>query len=1222
MVGIGASAGGVEALTELFAALPPDLGAAYVVALHAELESESHLREILGRRSKMPFHVVEAATAIAPDRVYVALPGRMLHLGDGLLHVRELDRRDVTAWPLDSLFLSLAQELGSRAVAVILSGTGTHGVAGAGHVRAEAGLVIAQEPGTARHDSMPRHAVDAGVADLTLPPGGIPEALARYLDHYHLREETEEEESSRHLETALAILQARLARDFRSYRRPTLLRRTLRRAGVKQCRDLGEYVDLLRDDEAELRALAEDLMVRVTGFFRDPEAWRILEREVVPSIVAERPAGSDVRAWVAGCATGEEAYSLAILLLEEASRSGKDLHLKVFATDSSRDALAVARSGLYPEGALEHVSEERRARFFHAEDGSYQAKKGLRDVLVVSPHDLLEAPPFSRMDLVSCRNVLIYLEPQMRERVIDRLHFSLNEGGCLFLGKSESVGDRRGELEPVSKRWRVYRKVGARPRDRLAFPFAPLVVPSGSPDHGDPGARGRRPQRPEEALRDGLLDLFAPPSVLVDRQLRILYFHGATERYLRQPRGRPRQNLLDMAPHGLRSPIRRAVRAAAEGDGKAVRVPAWLSEGGSVRRVLVTAATRGVEPELLFVVSFEDTGEGEPRRRSVDPVDQEGETGAEEVERKLQDTREELWSTVEELETSNEELMASNEEISSINEELQSTNEELQTSEEELQSLNEQLATLNRQLESKVDELERTTDDLRNLLSSTDIATLFLDTHLRIRLFTPSAVRLFSLRPTDVGRPLEDFRGAFDDPGLLPDARAVLESFLPREAKIAGENGRWYVRRILPYRTEEDRIEGLVLTFADVTSLARAEEDLAKLARDLERRIAARTEHLRLLQDVAVIANSAGSPDPAVERILARVCDFNGWVAGHVYRVGDAGTLEPAGIWYVHPDAAELGERIRGGLAGVTIERGEGFPGQVLASGEARWTGGERSGKDPRVEALASAGIAAGISVPVFIREEVVAVLEFFSEHPVDLDEATLEVMGTVGTQLGRVIERARAERRLVELGLQEQQRLGEELHEGLGQQVTGVSVLARRLHRKLADAGRPEAEIAEQIREHLKEARGQVQGLAKGLIPVRVHERGLGIALQELVEEVCAAYRVDCRLEVESVEVTDEGLATSLYRIAREALNNALLHAEPRQVVVRVHQRGGALVLEVEDDGSGFPEHGEWREGLGLRIMRDRAALVGGELIIERNQDGGTTVRCAVQEGRDHGLR
>ncbi len=585
------------------------------------------------------------------------------------------------------------------------------------------------------------------------------------------------------------------------------------------------------------------------------------------------------------------------------------------------------------------------------------------------------------------------------------------------------------------------------------------------------------------------------------------------------------------------------------------------------------------------------------------------------LERDLAEARSTLRTKVEELATSNEELLTANEE-------LRAANEELDVTQEELRVLNEELVESNRQLSAKVEQLETVTADLRNLLASTDVATVFLDPELRIRMFTPAVGAMFNLLARDIGRPLSDFQPRLRDERLLEEARAVFRFLAPREAEVTGEGGRWYLRRILPYRAEGDRIAGVVVTYFDVTAQKRVEQKLTELNADLEHRVEERTAHVRLLQDVATIANTADSPERAFEDALARVCDFNGWVLGHVYRMGAGGDLVPGEVWYVHEGAEAMAAAGREHLGDASLASSEGLPGQVLASGEARWTGGPDSERDPRVVGLREAGIVAGVAFPVLARQEVVAVMECFSEDPVDPDETLLAIMANIGTQLGRVVERARAERRLAEVMEQEHQRLGEELHEGLGQQVTGLAGLARTLHQKLVEAGRPERELSGQLVVHFRAAREQVKRLAKGLMPVRMHERGLESALRELVDDVCGSYGVACRLGIDPLDVTDERLATSLYRIAREAMNNALLHARPESIEVRIFREDGSIVLEVADDGEGFPEDGAWTEGLGLAIMRDRAALVGGELTIEPGDGGGTRVRCVILEEAPDGIR
>jgi two-component system CheB/CheR fusion protein len=1227
VVGIGASAGGVEALTELFDALPNDTGAAFLVALHLDPHAVSHLVEILVRHTRMPVREAENGMAVEGDSVYVGLPGRMLSLRDRRLELDPIEEPPGIEWPLDTLFLSLAEEAGPRAVAVVLSGSGAHGVPGAAHVRAAGGLVIAQSPASAAHDTMPRHLIEAGIADRVLSPAEIPSAILRFLESPHATAEELEREGERaRIDSVLSLLRTRLGRDYRSYKRPTLVRRIRRRLALSDRPGLDEYLDLLREEEEELRALAGDLTIQVTSFFRDPEVWQAIEEKVVAPLVEGRPAGAELRMWVPGCATGEEAYSLAMLATGRAERAGKSLQIKVFATDTSVEALSIGRAGSYPAANAEQLPAARLERFFQQRGAFYQVRRSLREGVVFSHHDLLSDPPFSRMDLVSCRNLLIYLVPEAQEKVLGLFHFALVPGGYLVLGKAESVGDRPDLFEPVSKRRRIYRRLGATRHDPVEFPVGgPGAQPSRSTRRGgqeeDWLAGRRRPQAPAERVGRVLLDRYAPASVLVDEDFRILYYHGATEEFLVQPRGEPRQLLLAMAPPGLRSAIRRAVRAAARGRGEPGTVETRLRADGRPRVRVVAVAMPGPDDRSPhYLVSFERV----PGTPAAPGPPRAPEATVEELEGELLEARKELQGTIEELEASNEELKTSNEEITSINEELQSMNEELQTSQEELQSLNEELSTVNSQLELKVGELEEATNDLRNLLHSSDIATIFLDPELRIRMFTPRAVDLFDLRPGDAGRPLQHFQPKVADPDLLGAARGVLVSPEPREAEVRDHEGRWYVRRALPYRTERDRIDGVVLTFAEVTAVKRAEDELAALNQELERRVGRRTALLRLLQDVTAIANSAASVPEAMRQACERIGRHNGWELGHVFWVDEEGRLEPSGLWYQDPD-------LRGGAAAVAAFRdatehfrpasGEGLIGRVLETRAPEWLSDLEAHPDGFRRDLRGSGLTAVIAFPLFVGEEVVGVAEFYTSRPIEPEPELLEVVAAIGTQLGRVVERARADRRLADLTVQEQRRLGEDLHQGLSQQVTGLTMLARSLRQKLAGRGAPEAELAAELANSLEAAREQVRSLSRGLVAVHLEGRDLVSALEELAEEVCESFGLDCRVEADAGLVIGESrVATTLFRIGREALNNAVIHAQATTIRIRLRREAGRIVLEVEDDGVGLPADPESGKGLGLRIMRDRAGLIGAELSVEPGAAGGTRVRCSVPEGRSDG--
>ncbi|MGF1551554.1 MAG: chemotaxis protein CheB [Paracoccaceae bacterium] len=816
LVALGASAGGIGALQAFFAAAPADAGVAWVVVQHLSPDIQSHLAEILGRATAMPVVEVDEDTIVARDTVYVIVPDEALVLDGARLCIRAAGDRP--RHPVDRLFESVADQLGPRAIGVVLSGTGSNGSAGARAIKAADGAVFVQEPGEASHAGMPRATIAAGAADAVLPAAELPAAALAYAEHAPASTpETPDETVRRQLEEIVALLRSRLRRDFSEYKQGTLYRRVSRRMGLAGLDDLAAYRAKLREDRDELAALARDLLVNVTAFFRDEEAWGALERAVVRPMVAEAEPGGDIRAWTPGCATGEEAYSLAMLFLEAAEDAGREISLKVFATDPAEEALERARTGTFAGAVAEAMPPERLRRFFDRDGEGYVAKPHLRESIVVAPQNLLSDPPFSRLDVACCRNLLIYLKPEAQERVLATLHFALGEGGFLFLGAAESAGERSALFEPVMARHRIYRRTGAS-RHGVRLPPEQALPP--------------RPQRPAgrteparapgvaERTRAALVEAFAPPSVLVDHRLQTLYFEGDVSLWLAQPPGEPTQDLVRLVRPGLAARLRAAADQALK-TGRPARFdarPTARADAAAVTVHVRPLAAAG-EDATRLLVSFVAGAPAEAAPGSAAPPVDEGA-----LEEALRHSREELRQTIAQLESSNEALQASNEEISSINEEYQAANEELETSKEELQSLNEELNTVNAQLQNKVAELERRTNDLDNLLSSTDVATLFLDRELRIRWFTPHMRQLFSLEDTDRGRPVTDFAMHFEDEAFVADARAVFDDLRPREGEVHGAGGRWFLRRALPYRASGDRLGGVVVTFVDITERREAEQ--------------------------------------------------------------------------------------------------------------------------------------------------------------------------------------------------------------------------------------------------------------------------------------------------------------------------------------------------------------------------------------------------------------
>ena len=840
IVGIGSSAGGLEALQKFFGAMPAECGLGFVIAAHLDPTQESHLPELLSRCTKMPVVQIENDVKVEPDHVYVIAPDQELTIRDGTIRPNKPSAPRGHRHPVDSFFRSLAEDQGECAIAVVLSGTGTNGSHGLRFIKAEGGITIAQDPGTAAFEGMPRAAIGTGIIDLVLPPEKMPEAILGLARHPYVRkpakavEESAPEEDFR---TILALVRSGTRRDFSSYRKQTLLRRIHLRMGLHRIEHLPDYIERLRNDAEEIEALARDLTINVTGFFRDPEAWRKLDEKVIAPLVQERPTDAVIRVWVPGCSTGEEAYSIAMLVRERAEAAKKTFALRIFASDVTEGVLSSARAGAYPASISQDIDAERLQRFFEAEDSTYRIRSSLREMITFAPQNLLQDAPFSRMDLISCRNLLIYLEPEVQKKVLALFHFALREGGHLFLGPAESVSSQEDLFQPVSKKWRIYRRLGQTRHDIVDFP----IVGGGLLGTGANAGgleRHEEPPRvpPEKIVGHALLERFAPATALIDQQHRVHYLHGPIEKYLQPPRGMPTHNLLAMAREGLQAPLRLAVRQAVE-TGEEVVTPARVRRGGSLHplELVVAPLRRESNAAQRVLVSFL---EREPPSETATSPQAEAAERGDSTQSELDLAREDLRVSLAQTETANEQLKASNEEIRSINEELQASNEELETSKEELQSLNEELHTVNSQLNRKVAELEERTADLNNLLNSNDVATLFLDRSLRIRWFTPAMKALFDLLSTDLGRPVTHFAPRFTGSDLAEDARSVLARLSPADAEVESDEGRWYIRHMVPYRTADDRIDGVAVTFTDITQRKQAEEALRaseeRLRRTLE----------------------------------------------------------------------------------------------------------------------------------------------------------------------------------------------------------------------------------------------------------------------------------------------------------------------------------------------------------------------------------------------------
>ena len=822
----GASAGGLHAIEDLLQNTPADSGLAFVIVQHMDPERDDLLVELLQRATTMPVAQVTDRMPVVRDHVYVIPPGRDLTILHGVLHLLEPAQPHGLRLPIDFFFRSLAEDWGPACVGVILSGMGSDGTLGIRAIKEAGGAVFAQTASSAQFDSMPRSALASGFVDATAAPAELAEQILAYLRGVPALVGPPEPLAARDesaVEKIIAVLRDGTGHDLSVYKKGTVVRRIEHRRGLHQLGTITDYLRYLRSNAREVELLFKDLLISVTSFFRDPTVWEHLANDVLPGLVAKQPDGAVLRAWVPACATGEEAYTLAMVFREvvERTQPGKNLSLQIFATDLDRGALESGRAGYFPKNIAADVSAERLARFFEEDVGGYRVRKEVRSQVLFTVHDVLVEPPFTRLDLVSCRNLMIYLDPEPQRTLLALFHYCLNPGGVLVLGAAETVS-AKDDFAPIVRQARIYRRVD-RPEGA-----GPMAFPLRRPRVGrDPVAR-----HPQESMSNLqamterlILRRYAPAAVVATESGEILYISGKTGRYLEPAAGKASMNLFAMARIGLDTVlpglVHEAVTTRAVVTKAAVRV--GTNGGTQLVDVSVEALAQPAALQGAVMVVFTDVAAAPAKKRSSKA---KGAPHAAAIDPDLDHTLAELQTARAEMQTWQEETRSATEELQSANEELQSMNEELTTSKEELQSMNEELQTVNNELRAKVEEYSRVSSDMQNLLNSTDIATLFLDSDLGVRRFTTLAANVIRLLPSDTGRPITDLTTVLDYPTLADDARKVLATLTPKEVTSTTSDGRWYTVRIMPYRTQDNRIDGLVITFIDVSASKKLEAEL------------------------------------------------------------------------------------------------------------------------------------------------------------------------------------------------------------------------------------------------------------------------------------------------------------------------------------------------------------------------------------------------------------
>ena len=830
VVGLGASAGGLEALSTFFSQITPGSNMSYIALVHQSPDQPSMMPELLQKVTSVPVDKARDGDQIQPDRVYVIPPHKEVSFYNSRIQL--LDPVDKNLYlPVDFFFRSLAADKKNQAVGVILSGTGTDGTVGLKDIKSHEGLVLVQSESTAKYDGMPRSAINTGQADMILAPEEMPEKLRQYFEYRTSMVQQESPREQDWIHKIFALLRVRFGHDFSEYKENTLLRRINRRMGLNQIQDHEVYLRFLRENPQEQKSLFQEMLIGVTNFFREPQSFEVLKQDVLPHVLHDLQEGSALRAWIPGCSTGEEAYSLAMVIVECMEQMSKRVDLKIFGTDIDEEAVDKARHGLFPGSIKADVSQERLNRFFSKEGESYRVRKEIRECVVFSVQDVLRDPPFSSLNLLCCRNLLIYLNSGAQHRLLPLFHYTLAKDGILMLGSSETIGGFTNVFDTLNSTWKIYKRKEVSPPLRQQIQF-----PTGKPVEASAGKNGKAQPREQDiktlATR-AILEHFSLPCVLVESNGDILYTQGRTGKYLEPASGLPRQNILDMAREGLNIELSAAIRSARNTKEKIVRNNLQVKDNGGVKTInlYVTPLQSPLELQERLLVAFEDVPqpvETEPYSREFEviPEDQH-EAKIRELEEELQRTKDSYQTVVEELESTNEELQSSNEE-------LQSTNEELVSSKEELQSLNEELHTVNAELQSKVDELTSTQEDMSHLLNSTEIAMVFVDNQLRIKRFSREATRIINMIDTDVGRPLEHQVTKLEDKNIIQDLKYVLDTLIPVEEEVRTTDGVWYIMRIMPYRSMDNKIQGCVLTFRNIQQQKEYQAELQRLNAVLE----------------------------------------------------------------------------------------------------------------------------------------------------------------------------------------------------------------------------------------------------------------------------------------------------------------------------------------------------------------------------------------------------
>ena len=1181
IVGVGASAGGLEAFRSLLQALPAKTGMAFVLVQHLDPEHESLLTRLLSHATRMPVTEVTEGISVEPNHVYVIPPNKALGIRDGALHLLARSKQNPKHMPVDAFLDSLAENEGSRAIGVILSGVASDGTLGLEAIKAAGGITFAQDGKSAKYDGMPRSAIAAGCVDFVLPPEGIARELKRISLHPYLGrpDHPASEDGQGHREQDLLKLFALLRNatdvDFTHYKRSTISRRIARRMVLHKLSSVRQYLKYLHENRTELLALYEDVLIHVTSFFREPDAFRALKETILPRIFRNKASGEPLRIWVAGCSTGEEVYSIAITVLEYLQQRASKVTIQIFGTDVSDAALEKARAGIYSDSSTSGISAARMRHFFIRADGGYQITKSVREMCVFARQDLTRDPPYSRLDLAACRNVLIYMEPMLQKRVMRVLHYALKPHGFLILGKSESISGFSDLFTPVGRKHKIYSKKSSGTRPVLEMHAAQSKQAPAKTSEADPPARFD-PQKEADRI---VISHYSPAGLVASSDLQILNFRGNVAPYLSPSPGQASLSLLRMVQPEFAVELRTAIHRAGKQDSPVRKEGILVKRNGHLNEVaLEVVPFKGQADERFFLVLFQETDVPDSaevpvsKGKSFHP----GEMEAARLQRELQSTKGNLQSIIEEHEATNEELKSANEEVLSSNEELQSTNEELETAQEELQSSNEELATINEQLQNRNQELSQLSDDWTNLLSGLNIPIVMLGKDRRIRRFTAPAEKLLNLIPTDIGRLISNIRPNVKVPDVDKLIGEVIDMVVQKEVEIQDRAGRWYSMRMRPYRTADNRIDGVLMIYIDIHALKTAQDAL----REQNSFSTAVMESSGALVMVTDMHGRIGA--------FNRACQI---VSG--YRLDEvAGKV----IW----DTPLASKEESDGVRAVYRRLGSGGP---PAQHETNWTGKNGSS---RLISWNTAAIldSAGhprhivrIGADITERREIEIALKR-SETALRQSQAQLQSLAA-GLLAAQEEERARVAR---------------ELHDDISQKLAALNLDADSALRKEPESdGQLRGEMTRLVH-RLRGIQRDVEQTAYRLHPSSLDHLGLSVALKSYCEDFGRQNSIAVRYTERNLpRSVPPRLGLTVYRVLQEALRNVAKHSGAGRAAVSVAGKNDAIVLTVKDSGRGFDPSRSKRRGLGLISMEERVREAGGSFTVKSTPGKGVLIDVRV---------